>query len=334
MKKILLMMLAVMATLTATATESKDYPDNLIVTINGESTDPIPATVTVEYIDETHINFKLVNFCLGEDIPVGNIEVENLELTAGPGYKTFSRKEDIYITEGDLDGVDTWLGPMISPVPIDLNGKISNKKLYVTIDIDMSDMLGQIIYVTFGTDIPAVVSSKSYPDNLVVTINGESTDPIPATVTVETLENGNINFVLNNFCLGEDIPVGTIELDNLELTVSANGYKTFSRKEDIYIDEGDLDGVDTWLGPMISPVPIDMNGKITDNKLYVTIDIDMSDMLGQIIYVAFGSDITDGIMSISDKKSEGKMYDLNGRRISKATKGLYIVNGKKVVINK
>lgn len=44
-------------------------------------------------------------------------------------------------------------------------------------------------------------------------------------------------------------------------------------------------------------------------------------------------DETTGIQQIqSDVKSNGDYYDLQGRRVSTPTRGLYIVNGKKVVI--
>lgn len=41
---------------------------------------------------------------------------------------------------------------------------------------------------------------------------------------------------------------------------------------------------------------------------------------------------TDAIQSISDELSRSEIYDISGRRVSKPTQGLYIVNGKKVVI--
>lgn len=47
----------------------------------------------------------------------------------------------------------------------------------------------------------------------------------------------------------------------------------------------------------------------------------------------FGDDQTAGIKeSLSNSGSHGNIYDLQGRRIEKPTHGLYIVNGKKVII--
>ena len=39
----------------------------------------------------------------------------------------------------------------------------------------------------------------------------------------------------------------------------------------------------------------------------------------------------DGIASPLSETEEGVIYDLSGRRVEKATKGLYIINGKKVL---
>ncbi len=400
MKKFLLIAMALVATFTAKA-DTKTYTDGLIVTINDESTDPIETTVNVETNEDGTINFILKNFCLGEDIKVGNIEVDNLEVGQAARYGTFLYKGKIDIAPGDLDGVaeDEYLGPMISPVPVYIKGKINDEKAYLTIDIDMMETLEQIIYVSFGTDFPAlaVESTNYYNENLIVTINEESSDPIAANVTVETLENGSINFILKNFQLSEDINVGNILVEELPLTIG-EGFDTFSFKGRIDITPGNIDGVaeETYLGPFISPVPVDIKGKIRGEKVYLTIDIDMMDMLGQIIYVSFSqdfysviykannevvgvqnvtvgdkipgftytpdsrytfngwssedgetyttmpdhnvvyvADLTDGISQIVNAKDANKaLYDLAGRRVTNATKGIYIVNGKKIMINK
>ncbi len=295
MKKLLLIAAAAMMSFVAQA-ETKTYTDDLVVTINGESTDPQQTTVNVEYLESGNINFSLKNFTLGGEINVGNIVVEDLPVVHGRRFDSFLFKGDITITAGDIEGVaeDEYLGPIISPIPLKLTGKVSDDKLYVSIDIDMTSTLGQVIYVSFGTDFPEVpvVSTKQYTDNLVVTINEESTDPQETTVTVEMLENGDINFVLKNFSLGGEINVGNIAVDELMLS-EGHGYKTFSFNGNLDITAGDIEGVseEEYLGPLISPIPLKLDGKMNDDKLYVNIDIDMMSTLGQIIHVSFGTDI-------------------------------------------
>ena len=295
MKKFLLIAMAVMTGIMAMA-ETKTYTDQLVVTINGVSSDPQETAVDVEFQESGNINFILKNFNLGGDINVGNIIVEDLPVAHGRRFDTFLFKGKIDITPGDIEGVaeDEYLGPIISPVPLKLAGKISGDKLYVSIDIDMRSTLGEMIFVSYGTDFPEVpmISTKQYTDDLIVTINEESSDPQETTVIVETLENGDINFVLKNFSLGGSINVGNIVVKELMLS-EGHGYKTLSFQGNIDITSGDVEGVaeDEYLGPFISPIPLLLDGKLSDDKLYVNIGIDMQAQLGQIIYVKFGSDI-------------------------------------------
>jgi biopolymer transport protein ExbD len=57
------------------------------------------------------------------------------------------------------------------------------------------------------------------------------------------------------------------------------------------------------MGPAIGEIPLKMQGKLNDEKLYVTIDIDMQTMLGQIVHVQLGTD---------DFTNTGTKGDLNG----------------------
>ncbi len=49
-------------------------------------------------------------------------------------------------------------------------------------------------------------------------------------------------------------------------------------------------------------------------------------------FIGFGDDTTTGINAISNEKMNGEVYNLNGQRVVAPAKGLYIVNGKKVVL--
>ena len=50
------------------------------------------------------------------------------------------------------------------------------------------------------------------------------------------------------------------------------------------------------------------------------------------IHMSFDGEGTTGIEVIRDLMEEGVYYDLNGRRVETPSKGIYILNGKKVVI--
>lgn len=178
--------------------------------------------------------------------------------------------------------------------------------------------------------------TKPFEDDLVITINGESTAPQKNTVYLTLNEDNTCNFALNNFMLddGEDniMPVGNIFIENLPMSLSEEGYYTFSYDDNLIITEGDLEGADTWLGPMLGEIPLKLTGKATMDKVYVTIDIDMVETLGQNIYVTFGSDFgTTAIKAIQNCQKTAVAHDLTGRPVSKDFKGIRIINGKKVV---
>lgn len=187
-------------------------------------------------------------------------------------------------------------------------------------------------------------TSKTYTDDLIVTINDQSTPAQKANIDFVNHEDGTCDFVLKNFCLGEGedvLYVGNIELKNVNL-VSGDSYNTFETKQIINILPGD-DSSKEWFGPMLGNVPIDMQGKINEDQLYCTIDIDMMDsFLKQIIKVTFGKDITTGITHVSVTAEKlVDVYTLNGALLRSRVSlenalnglqpGVYVVNGKKVV---
>jgi hypothetical protein len=68
------------------------------------------------------------------------------------------------------------------------------------------------------------------------------------------------------------------------------------------------------------------SGTIGANKAYLTYS-------GVLAREFFGFDETTGIDGVNvDTIEHGDAFDLQGRRISQPTKGLYIMNGKKVII--
>lgn len=136
---------------------------------------------------------------------------------------------------------------------------------------------------------PAVVSSKTYTEDLYVTLGTSTSDKQVADVTVETLENGNINFVLKNFVL-DGMPVGNIAVKNIEVAKD----NSFSFKGGIQIAEGDDPTVEMWYGPVITEqcggsVPLDMNGQfIGEDHVVVYISIDIAQFVGYPVDVHLG----------------------------------------------
>ena len=287
------------------------YTEPLVVTIDGESTEPQDADVIVCGNGDGTINFELKNFFLGS-IPVGTIYVENIATENGQdGLTHFAFNGNIFIQDGDLGGVPAWIGPDLNNlitddegnaigIPIVLNGKLNEEKLYATIDINLSETdLGQVVYVQLGTD--DFSAGKVYTEPLVITIDGESTEPQDADVIVYGNADGTINFELKNFFLG-GIPVGTIYVENIATEVGQDGLAHFAFNGNIFIQNGDLEGVPAWIGPDLNNlitddegnaigIPIVLNGKLNEDKLYATIDINLSETdLGQVVYVQLGTD--------------------------------------------
>lgn len=201
----------------------------------------------------------------------------------------------------------------------------------------------------FITSLVMFAQGKVYTEQLVLTINGEISAPQDAGVVVVDNGNNTINFVLKNFFLvnGENtIPVGNISVENLPVKKGEDGLDYITFNGSIVIQPGDMEGIDMWVGPMVGEIPMKLQGKMNEDKLFVTIDINMQESLGQIVYVQLGTDdfvdkekedAINGITTV--RKSSSAIYDLNGRRIhaqsailnSQSKKGLYIVGGKKVL---
>lgn len=196
-------------------------------------------------------------------------------------------------------------------------------------------MLMKKILLTFFmavTTVVAMAQTKTYTDNLVVTIDGESTEPQETTIIVEQNANGTYKLSLNDFILGGMFFVGNIVVDNIATTES-NNIKSFQTNQNILITAGE-DTSEEWLGPQLGEIPVALTGKMDDANLYCTIDIDMSESLGQVVNVVFGEDgkVT-SINSVSVENGANVIYDITGRRVNEiTTAGIYIVNGKKVFV--
>ena len=188
----------------------------------------------------------------------------------------------------------------------------------------------------------APIAAQNYNEQLIVTINGESTDSIPAAITVVEREDGLIDFTLTNFMLvtGEDaMPIGNIKLVGIEVTAH-DSYKEIKTSQNIVIEPGDIPNVPAtgWLGQYLGEVPIALEGILTDTRLYATIDIDMMASLGQVIQVVVGNATNTGIsQTVTTRPTQAQgVYTLQGIRVADQLsdalpKGLYIVNGKKIL---
>ena len=152
MKRIFTFIAAAMTVLTSMAAE---YTDKLQVLVNGSGATQEATISLIEEGDGT-TTLMLNNFCLddgaGSVIPVGNIVLKNVADAIAPtaGEKAYAFNGKIKIEPGTMEGVDTWWGPNLGKVPVELRASLKGSNLYAVIDINM-ESLDQIINVVFGS---------------------------------------------------------------------------------------------------------------------------------------------------------------------------------------
>lgn len=152
MKRIFTLIAAVMTALASMAT---DYTDKLQVLVNGKGATQ-EATISLIEEEDGTTTLMLNNFCLddgaGSVIPVGNIVLKNVSDAIAPtaGEKAYAFNGKIKIEPGTMEGVDTWWGPKLGKVPVELRASLKGSNLYAVIDINM-ESLDQIINVVFGS---------------------------------------------------------------------------------------------------------------------------------------------------------------------------------------
>ena len=319
MKKVLLAMFMSVTTMVAMAQTNK-YTDMLNVIMEGEPAGSQIATIYVEENTDGTYKLSLNNFVLGsgdEATAVGNIVVDNIATTEVDGVKTFKTSQNILISEGDASQ-DLWIGPFLEEVSINLEGKMDDKNLFCTINIEALD-----VNVIFGNTV-------KYTDMLNVIMEGEPAGSQIATIYVEENTDGTYKLSLNNFVLGsgdEATAVGNIVVDNIA-TTEVDGVKTFKTSQNILISEGDA-SQDLWIGPFLEEVSINLEGKMDDKNLFCTINIEALD-----VNVVFGDEkAVTSIENIAVENNATVIYDITGRRVNEITNaGIYIVNGKKVFV--
>ena len=316
MKKTLLTFIFAIAATFAMA-QTKTFTDNLTISMDGEVIDSQTSTITVKKESDNTYTLALNNFLLmGEGI--GNIVINGITANEENGIKNFSVEQNITITEGDSEGVEYWLGPDLGEIPVALNGKMTEGSLSCDINIE-----GLGVAVTFGTDI---AKTFSYEEELTIIMDGEIIDSQRTTIYVDEKTNGTYALALNNFLLmGEGI--GNIVINGITAN-EENGIKNFSVEQNITITEGDSEGVEYWLGPDLGEIPVALNGKMTEYKLYCNINIE-----GLGVAVTFGQADLTGINNVESENGANVIYDLTGRKVNEINAaGIYIVNGKKVLV--
>ena len=117
-----------------------------------------------------------------------------------------------------------------------------------------------------------------------------------------------------------------------------------NEKSDLIADNNRMKGVTvtTQMGDIVSANPDNNYYILTNNKFQLVKSgnlaaglayLEMPKTMGSAKTITLEDDVTDGIKLINgDERNTGNIYDIQGRKVETATKGIYIVNGKKVVV--
>ena len=126
-----------------------------------------------------------------------------------------------------------------------------------------------------------VKEQTNFTDGLSVKIEGGGTFPISdATIQLVKELDGSYSFQLKNFSLAQgQIPVGTIRIKNL--TIDGNH---ITAKQTINIENGDDATVESWIGPMLQDVPVELDATRNGDKMIAKISIDFSDMKIHVLF--------------------------------------------------
>lgn len=131
-----------------------DYTENLVITINGNSEEPIKQGLFMKEVTPGFYNLSIKDFALinpNTPILIGDIVLENVPAKNVNGQLQYEKYQETIITSENPDA----LGPKLGKLPISFKGRTINGRLWASLQIDMRSTLGQMIIVTIG-DSPTV----------------------------------------------------------------------------------------------------------------------------------------------------------------------------------
>lgn len=268
-------------------------------------------------------------------------------------YKVYFCKPNPQLVSLTFDGMDilatTEVDEYYNPAKLQYVGNSDAEKIQVSFDRSTSVLTITCegsgfsnVYTIRFKDASTV--STTYTEEIVVRIENigagvEECDPVEGTVYLTEKADGTYSFELPNFQLftnGMTMDIGTIVLPEIKME-EKQGSNFFAANETITIAPGDKEGIDTdlWYGPWLGEIPVNLKtGVVYAGRMYCVIEIDMRSQLGQLIHVTMGSQEATAIRKVAgdDEQRASSAYDLSGRRVEPQTKGIQILNGRKVIV--
>ena len=215
---------------------------------------------------------------------------------------------------------ETWYGIPVTSLNIPLHNG-GDKKFYAT------------AYFPFAISIPATETVKAY--------------------TVRNIENGQMNLVEATGVIAACTAVILIDKDEntttdtkdvkvniisgVEATAQTNAVLQGVRMATTFSNDAERDNVlvlgKTDAGEVGFHLPATDSAGLRSNSAYISVeDLPNTETSTNGLKFNFGG-VASGIDGVNADSNKGTVvYDLQGRRVNKLSKGLYIVNGKKVIL--
>jgi hypothetical protein len=348
MKKILLTVISAL-TLSATAMAQNataiagEYSGKLYIQIGEPLTEESEAIEGYEVEltigeNDNAINFALYDFSL-EELLLGDIKLNNIGVESkGNNVYTFQKNPDVALTlAGGL---------------IEATASLNHENSYVDGDNLVADInvmwtnaeVPTPIYVKFvGNKLANAVDNTVDVTKIVGTYSGDLFIQLgdPISDNTEALPNqkvelsagakkGCINLALYNFSLGE-LPLGDIKLENIRVIAGDANTYFFDKNPTVNLTLGE--------GATTIEATASLNAEtsyIKDGVLTADIDVMWLNTGADPmpIFVRFVSDGVTGIENLVAAPAKKGTYTLSGVRVNSTNlpAGIYIVNGKKVLV--
>lgn len=314
------------------------YHEEENIVIGAAESEPQMVDVEVTDFENGSVMLSLKNFVLGEGVsatPVGTITIENLDVTPGK-TRTFSYDGAVTIAAGDDAGVSSpWIGPSLGSVPLTLKGQMTSEYFEAVANIDLGGQKTDVYigcrYVKKNISFSAEYATTCLPMEV----------EVPAGVTAYTLggvADGVVKLTDGGSVLSAGKPY--ILYDETRGSYNVEGLQSLHFgvvAPETGTGTAYLQGV---FEDTMAPAGSYVLQKVEDVlAFYLVADESQPTVRANHCYLmssegnvkAFRFSGTTGIAETKAADAEkAVIYDLGGRRVEKATKGIYIINGKKV----
>lgn len=199
------------------------------------------------------------------------------------------------------------------------------EEAFTSCDSSTFDLIGRDMNVTSSAEVPPVCADNAFYMTNWGILNVPS-DCVESYQSANIWKNFNIHTDVNviiNQPASEKV-ITKVSIDGMEVQNWVSGFEATTGQiitVSLAVPEGykvlvNVNGVD--------------DSQNVSNNIY-TVEVGLEDI---IISVALEEDETDGISSIENIVENELIYNLNGVRVTKEsmTKGMYIINGKKVLV--